>query len=409
MDFIIFGRQATKNRFYLTSLIMSQFLINLFHISFHTPADILWIVLGGIALIAWTIQLHHYLIIYLKVIRYRKTNPKSGTDPVSVIICARNEAENLEKNLPLILNQFYPDFQVVVVDDGSEDQTEEILAQFREQHPNLYVTHIEHTHPYPHGKKLAQTVGIKAAAHDLLLFTDADCHPVSPNWIRHMQSNFLSKTEIVLGYGGYESRPGLLNKLIRADTLYIAMQYLGRALAGKPYMGIGRNLAYRRGLFFDNKGFASHLHLQSGDDDLFINETARKENTVIEIHPESLTRSLPETSFRSWIRQKRRHLTTGYHYKKRDRKWISLEVISREYFYSVSILLLAFGYLIPYVCIALAIRLLVHLWVFKRIMVKLQERELLLFSILYDLLMPPFMGILMLINRFTKQNKFNWR
>ena len=89
-----------------------------------------------------------------------------------------------------------------------------------------------------------------------------------------MQSNFLHQTQIILGYGKYISEPGLLNKWIRTDTTYIAMQYLAMAIKGRPYMGVGRNMAYRKSLFFERKGFASHLNLASGDDDLFVNENA---------------------------------------------------------------------------------------------------------------------------------------
>ncbi len=385
------------------------FISNLFEFRPQGAYDFIFLAIGIAGFSAWLIQLFYYLSFYLKVITYRKVNVKTNLDPVSVIICARNEKENLEKNLPSVLNQFYPQFQVVVVNDGSTDETEAFLAELQSQYSNLYITNIEHTHPYPHAKKLAQTVGIKAAAYDQLLFTDADCKPDSPNWIRHMQSNFLFKTEIILGYGAYEQRPGLLNKLIRTDTLFTAMQYLGLALAGKPYMGVGRNLAYRKGLFFDNRGFASHLHLQSGDDDLFVNETARKQNTAIEIHPESITRSIPKTTFRSWFYQKRRHLTTGSQYKKNDRRILITEAVSRELFYLVCILLFAFGQLTGYILALLLVRWLLHLIIFKRIMTRLQERKILLFSILYDILMPPLTGILLLANRFSKKPKFTWR
>ena len=237
-------------------------------------------------------------------------------EPVSVIICARNEAEHLQRFLPSVLNQFYPEFEVIVVNDGSTDQTAEVLSGFKKQFSHLYITGIEQHRDYQQGKKLAQTIGIKAAHHDQLLFTDADCEPVNPNWIRHMQSNFLSQTQIVLGYGKYISEPGLLNKWIRTDTVYISMQYLGMALTKRSYMGVGRNMAYRRSLFFEKKGFASHLNLSSGDDDLFVNENSDHYNTVIEIHPESFTQSDPQKTLKQWFRQKKRHLTTSSRYKK---------------------------------------------------------------------------------------------
>jgi glycosyltransferase involved in cell wall biosynthesis len=386
-----------------------EWIINQFNIEFSHWSDYLFVVLLLLTAIAFCFQLYYYLFVYARLLSYQKNHQKTELEPVSVIICARNESDNLRVNLPLVLNQFYPDFQVVVVDDGSEDNTQEILGALQQQYKNLYFTHIEHTHPYPHSKKLAQTVGIKAATHEQLLFIDADCKPVSPNWIRQMQRNFLFKTDIILGYGGYETHKGLLNRIIRTDTVHIAMQYLSYAIKGKAYMGVGRNLGYRRTLFFDHKGFSSHLHLQSGDDDLFVNEVSRPDNTAIEIHPDSFTRSEPESTLKHWLRQKRRHLTTGYHYKKRDRNRIATEVITRQFFYVVAVLLLAMGQLTGYAATILLVRLCIHLVIFKKIMNRFNEKKLLLLSIIYDMFILPLTGILMIANRIKKPTKYAWR
>ena len=387
---------------------MSDLAAKLFDIPLDSWQDKVFLGLFCLGALTWLIQCYYYLFIYLRVSTFKKRHVKSDHDPVSVIICARNESENLKKNLPSILNQVYPDFQVVVVNDGSTDDSEELLAEFKTRFKNLYVTQINHTHKYPHAKKLAQTVGIKAARHDILIFTDADCYPTTPNWISQIQSNFLQKTEIVLGYGGYEERKGLVNKFIRTDTLYIAMQYLGMAIKGKPYMGIGRNLAYRKSLFFENKGFASHLHLVSGDDDLFINETASAVNTAVEIHHDSITRSFPKESFRDWFWQKRRHLTTGFYYKPSDKRRIGVEVVTRELFYLLTLFMCIMGSFTGYFLGLLLVRLILHLIIIKRTMKGLNESKILLFSILYDLVMPIISGSLIIFNRLRKRKRISW-
>lgn len=387
---------------------MIQELTDLFRITIDRWPDYLFLSLAGLTVIAWGVQVFYYCYFFLQVHRYRKVESKQALDPVSVIICAKNEAENLRKFLPLVLEQDYPEFQVVVVNDGSSDDTPEILAEMQLKYKHLYVTKINHTHPYPHAKKLAQTIGVKAARYDQLLFTDADCRPSSANWIRCVQSNFLQRKEIVLGYGAYEKQKGMVNKFIRMDTLWIAQHYLGFAIRGIPYMGVGRNLAYRRSLFFNNKGFANQLHLQSGDDDLFVNQTANSTNTSIEIDPESITVSVPEVTMNHWLRQKRRHLTAGMYYRARHRFLIGLEIVSREYFYLSLIVLLSFWQFPGYLFSLLLFRWIMHLWIVKLTMKRLQEKGIWLFSILYDLVMPVILGFLILKTKLKKNKNFAW-
>jgi glycosyltransferase involved in cell wall biosynthesis len=387
---------------------MTQALADLFRIPAANLTDIIFLVAGGLVALAWIIQIFYYFFFFLQVHRYRKPARKEETDPVSVIICAKNEADNLRKFLPAVLNQDYPEFQVIVVNDGSQDDTASVLTEFQLQYKNLYVTSIEHTHPYPHAKKLAQTIGIKAARYDQLLFIDADCRPAGPEWILSLQSNFLPRKEIILGYGAYERKKGLANLFIRTDTLWIAQEYFSFAIRGFPFMGVGRNLAYRRSLFFNNKGFANHLHLQSGDDDLFVNQTAEKVNTTIELDPRSFTYSEPMATLSGWFRQKRRHLTTGFYYKALHRFLISLEVVSREFFYLGIIVLLSFWKLPGYLLALLLSRWIVYLWVTKLTMRRLQEKGIWLFSLIYDLAMPILTGYLMIKNRLSRNKKFNW-
>jgi len=227
------------------------------------------------------IQLFYYLFFYLSVYLRKFSETKKTVEPVSIIICARNEAENLQNFLPSILEQSYPDFEVIVVNDCSEDNSYVILSNYQTKYPHLRISNVNKDPKFTHNKKFAQFIGIKAARNEILLFTDSDCKPESDKWLEGMTSHFDSKTSFVLGYGGYLSEKGFLNKYIRYDSLTIAMQYLGMAIRGLPYMGVGRNLAYRRSVFFENKGFGSHNHIVSGDDDLFVNSIANGKNTSV--------------------------------------------------------------------------------------------------------------------------------
>ena len=358
--------------------------------------------------ITFLIQLYYYLFYYSRIL-FNPHKEKTGKEkePVSVIICARNEQQNLEKYLPSILNQDYPDFEVIVVNDCSEDETEFVLERFQKQYKNLRVSTIKQDDKFYHSKKLALTIGIKAAKNELLLLTDADCKTESNRWIDKMQEMFTDKTEIVLGYGGYFREKKLINNLIRFDTLFIAIQYLTFAKAKKAYMGVGRNLAYKKSLFFKHKGFASHHHIESGDDDLFINQAATKKNTLVQIDKEAITRSVAEPNFKSWFNQKKRHFTTGSFYRFKTKWRIFCENMSRVFYYPLFVLsLIWFQEYYLYILAAFALRMIIQLTIYKVAMKRLNEKYLLLPSLFYDFIMPYLSFSFVLANYFTTKRKW---
>lgn len=334
------------------------------------------------------IQIIYYLAVFLRPARNKPPQQPSVQPPASVIVCARNEGENLQKYLPKILEQDYPDFEVIVVNDCSEDDTLTILAELEQTYKNLRHTSIEVDRKFTHGKKLAVTIGLKSAKNEHIVLTDADCYPASNHWLADMMAAYAENTEIVLGYGGYETRKGLLNKIIRFDTISIAMQYLGLAKAKHPYMGVGRNMSYTRSIFFSKNGFQSHYHLMSGDDDLFVNERATKRNTRIVTTKESITISEPCETFGQWIKQKKRHLSTWTHYRFGTKFSLSIELFSRLLFYAALIVAIyPFGLYIE-AASAFALRLIIQLIVYKVNMIKLNERGFLFLIPIFDVVLP---------------------
>jgi biofilm PGA synthesis N-glycosyltransferase PgaC len=364
-------------------------------------------VMAGVLAGSFLLQLVYWWTIHARLVFYRPVSSRIRKFPVSVIICARNEEANLRANLPLVLEQDYPDFEVIVVDDASTDGTADLLRDFRQQYPHLRTSSIKPNVHISKGKKLALTVGIKAARHEWILLTDADCRPAGRQWLSLMQRNFSGDTGIVLGYGGYRRRRGLLNLVIRYDAFFIALQYFGFALAGLPYMGVGRNLAYRREIFFRNKGFASHYDLASGDDDLFINEVARNEPVRIEIRAEAHTISDPKRSWRDWYYQKRRHLTTGPRYRPATKFLLGTEIISRLLIYASFVYLLALQVMLPLVIAIFLVRMLSTILVIKWSMSRLNESYLLLISLLLDPVLP-LVQIGMAFSNYVASKRARW-
>jgi len=335
---------------------------------------------------SFLVQAFYYIYYFLATARYKPADNNKKYTPVSVIICARNEEENLRNFLPAVLEQDYPDFEVVVVNDCSEDDSYNILGDYLKKYPNLKVSNIIKDPKFTHNKKFAQFIGIKAAKNELLLFTDADCRPESEKWIAGLVSGFNDGIDFVLGYGGFFAKNGLLNKYIRYDTLTIAMQYLSFAISGFPFMGVGRNIVYRKSFFNGTSGFTRHLHLLSGDDDLFVNENATGKNTAVEFSHASHTRSAPSQTFEKWIWQKKRHLTTAPLYKARDKFLLGLESFSRLCFYILLAVLLFVPGMLWWALGAFLFRLIVQGFVIKNAMIRLKENNLLLYSILFDVI-----------------------
>jgi len=358
---------------------------------------------------AAVVQLFYYLFFYLSVYLKRPQETKRTRMPVSIIICARNEAENLRNFLPSVLEQDYPDYEVIVVNDCSEDNSYEVLGKYLTQYPHLRISTVNKDPKFTHNKKFAQFIGIKASKNEILLFTDADCKPESDKWLEGMTSHFDEKTNFVLGYGGYLKENGLLNKYIRYDCMTIAMQYLGMAIRGIPYMGVGRNLAYRRSVFFSNKGFGSHNHVISGDDDLLVNTVATGKNTAVEFRTETHTRSVPCSGFNEWILQKKRHLTTAPYYKFRDKFLLITEPLTRILFYTSFILLLCFIFLLPWVLAVFVLRLITQIIVFNLVQKKLNEPELLVYLLIFDIFSPAINSIIFLSNTRNRSVKNQWK
>jgi biofilm PGA synthesis N-glycosyltransferase PgaC len=357
--------------------------------------------------ICFIAQLYYLIANHNRLANYKPLAdiPASNT-PVSVIIAARNEYGNLKNNLPLILDQDYPDYEVVVVNDCSSDQSDDLLKEYEGRYPNLKVVTVTEHPRFKTGKKFALTLGIKAAKNEHLLFTDADCEPASGNWISRMANQFNSDTAIVLGYSPYKKTSGLLNLFIRFETLKTAINYLSAALNGDAYMGIGRNLAYTKTLFFKNKGFAAHMHVMSGDDDLFVNQNATADNVDVEIHYDAHTWSDTKETFAAYYRQKKRHMGVGKLYKNRHRRFLSFDAVSGFLFY-VSLIYLLIEEFEPWMILGVFLfRLLFQVLIYNKIYKKLRCADLIWWMPVFDLVYYVYLNVFGLIGTFTKTKQW---
>ena len=355
-----------------------------------------------------SIQLIYFLLVFSRFSFAKKKKTTQNNIPISVLICAKNEAKNLKTFLPSIINQKHSNFEIVLINDASYDDTLEVMESFQEKHSNIKIVNVENNEAFWGSKKYSLTLGIKASTNEYLLLTDADCTPKSDQWISSMSAHFSENKKFVLGYGAYKKKKhSILNALIRFETLLTAIQYFSYAIVGNPYMGVGRNLAYHKAEFFNVNGFMNHMDVRSGDDDLFVNQVATKKNTSIEFSEESHTLSNPSKTFSEWFAQKRRHVSTASHYKGKDQFFLGLFYVSQILFWPLFIVLISFLFQWKLVLIIFGTRILVQYLVYGFSAKKLKEQDLIFAIPFLELFLILFQLTIFITNRFSKPNHWN--
>jgi len=342
-------------------------------------------------------QILYYLLIFSRFsFQKQKTTENQDIYPVSIVITAKDDAHHLIKTLPEFLSQDYPHFEVVVVNDNSRDETQQVIVDFQYRYPHLKLVHLESSVTNIKGKKFPLSLGIKAANYEHILLTDSDCLPASNQWLALMARHFNEHTKIVLGFNSIRKKIGLFNALIRFDKLHQAIQYFSYCLAKIPFMGVGQNLAYTKSIFFNNKGFASQNHLQFGDDDLFINQVATANNCAIEYSKEAHTLSRPNSNFGNWFLLKKFRSKTRNLYTKTDRVLLSFYnfLMPLSYIAFVCALYFSLHNLIFLITVSsiLFVKITIQYFCFGYAAAKLNEKRLiphiLFFDILFSMLNP---------------------
>jgi len=369
--------------------------------------DHVWEIVFYLWCLAAFIQVFFYSFFFSRVAFFsKKDKQQSQQHPVSVIICARDEDENIARHLPGVLVQKYSStHEVIVVNDNSVDDSKYILEELQKTFKFLQIIDLKQEAKLISGKKYPLSIGIKEAKHGIVLLTDADCVPASEFWIERMQDAYVNGTEIVIGYGAYNKRPGLLNKIIRFETFHSALQYLSFALAGNPYMGVGRNLSYKKDVFLRNKGFSAINHIPGGDDDLFINKVATRHNTSVVIDKDAITLSQPKRSFREWLRQKTRHYSTARYYKRGNKFLLATYSLSQFVFYPLLVLSILF-YSWKLALIVFGVRFLLQAFIFSKAMKKLDEHDLWPWFFFFDVWM--FFYYIIFAPSLWKKPRVSW-
>lgn len=361
--------------------------------------------------VVFVIQIIYYWGMFRKLAFYKPKIQSDFFPKVSVVICAHNEFQNMKDFLPLVLEQDYPHYEVILVNDDSDDNTEFFLIDIKAKYPHFKVVKTDRSVTFLRGKKFPLSVGIKTAINPIVLLTDADCYPASKKWIKEMVSVYQKQNiEFSLGYGRYEKQKGFLNLLVRYDTVHTALQYFSAALSKIPYMGVGRNLSYTKDVFIRNKGLISQYTVPYGDDDLFVNKHAKDKNTEIVISPESHTVSIAPNTYASWFRQKKRHLASGKKYRFGSKMFTGLYASSSLFFYlffALSMFLFRNEYLwLIILSVVFTIRLVSQLFIYRKVLNQLQEKGIWGFVPFFDLFFAILNPLWAFSNVIIKKNQW---
>ena len=371
--------------------------------SYNSFSFIVLIVFG----LSLLIQLLYHWGKFSKIAFFKKVGrPKldEELEPVSIVICARDVYEYLIDLIPALLTQDYPDYEIVVVNDCSDDETEEYLKDLERREPKIKPVQLKQHLNFFNGKKFPLSMGIKSAKNDIIVLTECNCMPVNDQWLRSVVNRYNNQTEIVIGYSPYVQKKSTLNRIMRFDALQNGLLYLSAALSRRPYMGVGRNLSYRKELFYRNKGFISHYMTSVGDDDLFISQVANKKNTEVLIDAENAILTTPTSSFKLWIRQKSSRYSTVSKYNVGARISLSLFYLSQFLFYASFIALLCMkpafvitngtAFYIPVLVFFFLLRFGTQLIIYHKASKRLGEKGLLPGLIAYDFLFSPLLRLM---------------
>ncbi|HNX21435.1 MAG TPA: glycosyltransferase [Bacteroidales bacterium] len=362
------------------------------------------VVLFGIVIL---LQLLYYTLLFFRF-SFHKPKPLLPLDglPISIVISAKDEAHNLIKTLPVIAGQNYPNFEVVVVNDNSTDDTEFVIKDCMNRFPNIKLVNLNSSVTNIHGKKFPLSIGIKAAAYEHILLTDADCIPTSDQWLMKMARHYTGKKQMVIGYSTFYKKVGLLNGMIHYDILHSAIQYFSYYLAKMPFMGVGRNLSYTKSLFFDNKGFTSQYHLPYGDDVLFVNKVADYKICAIEYSPDAQTITRPKSHVKSWVTIKSYRNKAKKLFKPKHRFLLSVYNILMPLvylFFGLSLYLsIHHPFYLIFVCSLMFVKYVVQYLVFGLSAKKLNEKGITPFIIFYDIIFSIINPVIFVITSLSK-------
>lgn len=285
------------------------------------------------------IQLIYY-IFFLSILLNNKKEKEYDLKPISVILYVKNSELYLEKNIDYFINQKYPKFEILLVNNASSDNTDIILEKLSEKHKSLRIINVENNESFWGNKKYTYTLAIKAAKYEHLIFSEIDCKPVSENWIHEINKSFSSKKTIILGYKRLLKTSSLFNLIIRFDNLLESIKSFSFTKINSPYSADSRNYAFTKKDFYRVNGFINHIKIKNGKEDLFVKDAKQKYNSAYTLSDESFVESSKSLSFKEWFLNKKNSNLLKRHYSFKNQFLLNAFSFSKVFLYFLTIILL---------------------------------------------------------------------
>ncbi len=365
------------------------------------------IALALITLILFVIQLYYYIGCYAKISKYRdniRAEIRDTTPTVSVLVpLFTDDYPFLDERLPLIMAQEGVDFEVVIIYIGVNNDFYDDLQRLQQVLPNIVVTKIQSNPRFPISIKTALNVGIKAANNECMVFTSAECYPLSDKWLALMANGF-RRGDLVLGYSGLEPEGGIMRYFMRASRMMNSAAWLSRAIKGKPYRGLRTNIGWTKALYYNARGF-SHLNMNTGEDDLFVQRLLKAKPAVsIILSPRATLNEVCWGGFGWWQETYRYYRSTFEFYPfgaKTFERWEHRSRVLLGGCAIASLILLPLEFKIATLALIL-IRIVVVVLSVKGVAKRLGERGMLLKYGLYDIVSPIY---IMLVDAWLKMRR----
>ena len=383
-------------------------------LALYTPLEL---GLVSVMAVSFLIFLYYYLYLFQRTVRHKhsKKIQKIGeiyADPISIVVVIKDETDYIDNTLPLLLSQEYDnDYEVVVVNDTPDlEQTIDSLKELEERYDNLYVTTIKKDRSFKHTHKLALTIGIKAAKFDNILITEPKSAPISNEWLNYMAYGFTNKKSLVTGYPCISHTPGFTNRFARTVNIVSSLLSLSRALGGKPYKLSGCNMGYNAELFFNSKGFNRYLRLNSGENDLFIQQIRKSADTNVILNPKAVTVINTEGwNFRNWYNCRKFETYTFRYYPASVKFYIRTETYGKLFFWLSTLTLLILQTPIFWIAAAalILIKIVTIVLTLKKLSSRTGEKIPYITYLLYDIF-APFDQLILSLSRNISPSKDLW-